>query len=143
MRCSSYCLRSATKHPPHLDGGRALGRVNVTAKATHCLGQLGRACIVYSNLLKSQTATIGRCLGCDREPSVSPAQIGSEEVWGLAQASEVGGIENRFGLPCDDVLEWLDGLPVYRTDERGTVEIISDGRQMWVETEHGTGQRVR
>jgi beta-lactamase superfamily II metal-dependent hydrolase len=55
----------------------------------------------------------------------------------------VGGIENRFGLPCDDVLEWLDGLPVYRTDERGTVEIISDGRQMWVETEHGTGQRVR
>jgi competence protein ComEC len=53
------------------------------------------------------------------------------------------GAENRFGLPCDDVLERLDGLAVYRTDERGTVEMISDGAQMWVETEHSTGQRVR
>ena len=46
------------------------------------------------------------------------------------------GADNRFSLPCDDVLERLDGLPVYRTDERGTVGVISDGAQVWIETEN-------
>jgi len=32
-------------------------------------------------------------------------------------------------------VERLEGLPVYRTDEQGVVEVISDGVQMWVETE--------
>ncbi|MEA3345581.1 MAG: DNA internalization-related competence protein ComEC/Rec2 [Chloroflexota bacterium] len=45
------------------------------------------------------------------------------------------GAENRFGHPCEEVLKRLDGLPVYRTDEQGTVEVITDGRQVWVETE--------
>jgi hypothetical protein len=27
------------------------------------------------------------------------------------------------------------GLPVYRTDEQGVMEVISDGGQVWVETE--------
>jgi len=46
------------------------------------------------------------------------------------------GAENRFGHPCAEVLERLDGLPVYRTDEQGAVELISDGARVWVETEH-------
>jgi beta-lactamase superfamily II metal-dependent hydrolase len=33
------------------------------------------------------------------------------------------------------VLERLGELPVYRTDEQGTVEIVTDGAQAWVETE--------
>jgi competence protein ComEC len=45
------------------------------------------------------------------------------------------GADNRFGHPCDEVLERLEGLPVYRTDEHGAVEIISDGMQVWVEAE--------
>jgi competence protein ComEC len=45
------------------------------------------------------------------------------------------GADNTFDHPCDEVLERLGGLPTYRTDERGTVEIVSDGMQMWVETE--------
>jgi competence protein ComEC len=45
------------------------------------------------------------------------------------------GVDNRFGHPCDEVLERLEGLPVYRTDEQGTIEVISNGMQMWVETE--------
>jgi len=53
------------------------------------------------------------------------------------------GADNRFELPCDEVLERLDGLPVYRTDERGTVEVISDGAQVWVETEHSAEKRAR
>ncbi|MEA3339029.1 MAG: DNA internalization-related competence protein ComEC/Rec2 [Chloroflexota bacterium] len=46
------------------------------------------------------------------------------------------GAENRFGHPCAEVLERLDGLPVYRTDEHGAVEIVSDGARVWVETEY-------
>jgi competence protein ComEC len=45
------------------------------------------------------------------------------------------GADNRFGHPCDEVLERLEGLPVYRTDEQGAIEVVSDGTQMWVETE--------
>ncbi|MCP4541235.1 MAG: DNA internalization-related competence protein ComEC/Rec2 [Chloroflexi bacterium] len=45
------------------------------------------------------------------------------------------GADNDFGHPCPDVMERLEGLPVYRTDEQGVVEIISDGVGVWVETE--------
>jgi hypothetical protein len=51
--------------------------------------------------------------------------------------------ENDFGHPRDEVLERLElvlsevegRLPLYRTDERGTVELIIDGSRLWVETE--------
>jgi len=47
------------------------------------------------------------------------------------------GVDNDFGHPCAEVLERLDGwaVPVYRTDEQGVVEVISDGTRVWVETE--------
>jgi competence protein ComEC len=45
------------------------------------------------------------------------------------------GAENRFGHPCAEALERLAGLPVYRTDEQGAIEVISDGSRVWVETE--------
>jgi hypothetical protein len=63
------------------------------------------------------------------------------------------GEDNDFDHPCDDVLERLEvalslsraeprdpvegRLPLYRTDEHGTVEIVSDGSRLWVETERG------
>ena len=51
--------------------------------------------------------------------------------------------ENDFGHPCEGVLErlreWAErrgrDLPVYRTDEHGTVEVITDGAQVWLRTE--------
>jgi competence protein ComEC len=51
--------------------------------------------------------------------------------------------ENDFGHPCDEVLERLElalsgverGRAVYRTDEHGTVELITDGARLWVKTE--------
>jgi len=46
------------------------------------------------------------------------------------------GADNDFGHPCAEVLERLDRLPVYRTDAYGTVEVISDGAQVWIETEN-------
>jgi competence protein ComEC len=61
------------------------------------------------------------------------------------------GADNRFGHPCDEVMGRLalalspsaslginsvEGeLPLYRTDEQGVVEVISDGARVWVETE--------
>jgi competence protein ComEC len=45
------------------------------------------------------------------------------------------GADNRFGHPCEEVLERLDELPVYRTDEQGAVEVVSDGARVWVEVE--------
>jgi competence protein ComEC len=47
----------------------------------------------------------------------------------------VGG-DNRFGHPAPEVLERYAtfGLPVLRTDERGTIELITDGERLWMET---------
>jgi competence protein ComEC len=45
------------------------------------------------------------------------------------------GADNDFGQPCAEVLERLEGLLVYRTDERGTIELVTDGMQAWVETQ--------
>ena len=53
------------------------------------------------------------------------------------------GADNDFGHPCAEVLERLEdalserdrGLPVYRTDEYGVVDVVTDGVQVWVKTE--------
>jgi competence protein ComEC len=52
------------------------------------------------------------------------------------------GADNRFGHPCEEVLERLEAraeqgrsVPVYRTDEQGAVEIVSDGTRVWVEVQ--------
>jgi competence protein ComEC len=48
------------------------------------------------------------------------------------------GAENLAGHPAQEVLERLaeeSGAIVLRTDEDGTIEFITDGRQVWVRTE--------
>jgi competence protein ComEC len=44
------------------------------------------------------------------------------------------GADNRFGHPAPEVLERLSSVPVYRTDQHGTVEFVTDGRRLWVRT---------
>jgi competence protein ComEC len=46
------------------------------------------------------------------------------------------GAENRFGHPAPEVLARYAerGIPVLRTDERGTIELSTDGKRVWVET---------
>ena len=46
------------------------------------------------------------------------------------------GEDNRFGHPAPEVLErYIEhSLTILRTDERGTIEFITDGQQVWVET---------
>ena len=49
------------------------------------------------------------------------------------------GADNRFGHPSPQVLERLEDLVgeehILHTDEQGMVEIITDGAQVWVDTE--------
>jgi competence protein ComEC len=43
------------------------------------------------------------------------------------------GKDNRFGHPNEEVLERITavGAVVLRTDELGTIEVTTDGQQMW------------
>ena len=53
------------------------------------------------------------------------------------------GEGNDHGHPCDEVVERLEAVlggghgetRLYRTDQHGTVEVVSDGARVWVETE--------
>lgn len=42
---------------------------------------------------------------------------------------------NRSGLPDEETLAAVSGVPVLRTDLHGSVELVTDGKQMWVYTE--------
>ena len=48
------------------------------------------------------------------------------------------GSENRYGHPHPDVVARLEqavGVEgIYRTWEQGTIELVSDGKNLWVET---------
>jgi competence protein ComEC len=48
------------------------------------------------------------------------------------------GADNRFGHPSNDVMARVmqTGAHIYRTDKHGEVEFVSDGRHLWVRTEH-------
>lgn len=45
------------------------------------------------------------------------------------------GKDNKFGHPSEDVIERLmeKGIEIYRTDEFGTVEVITNGERFWIE----------
>ena len=49
------------------------------------------------------------------------------------------GEGNPFGHPSDEVMDRLEQKPgeenIYRTDERGTIEFITDGGRLWVRVE--------
>ena len=52
---------------------------------------------------------------------------------GLVLISVAAG--NDRGLPSPAVVSWLQGRSVLRTDRDGWIELISDGRQLWVQAE--------
>ncbi len=45
------------------------------------------------------------------------------------------GADNTFGHPHPDVLKRLAGLEILRTDQRGRIEVVSDGKRVWTKTE--------
>jgi len=44
------------------------------------------------------------------------------------------GADNPFGHPSPEVVERLNGTELFRTDEQGTIELITDGGRLWVKT---------
>ncbi|MBA7695942.1 ComE operon protein 3 [subsurface metagenome] len=49
------------------------------------------------------------------------------------------GKNNLYGHPTPEVMarlnQKIDSENIYRTDERGTIEFITDGERLWVKTE--------
>ena len=49
------------------------------------------------------------------------------------------GVDNKFGHPTSEVMERLEqklsSENIYRTDEQGTIEFITDGEKLWVRME--------
>jgi len=49
------------------------------------------------------------------------------------------GADNRFGHPSPQVLERLENLVgkerILRTDEQGTIEVVTDGERVWIKTD--------
>ena len=45
------------------------------------------------------------------------------------------GRDNRYDLPSPETLGRLEPRPVFRTDLNGDIEISTDGRRVWIETE--------
>jgi len=66
--------------------------------------------------------------------STVPAFLTAVHPW--AAVISVGA-DNRFGHPSDEVIARVAeaGVPIFRTDEHGDIEFISDGRRQWVRTE--------
>jgi competence protein ComEC len=82
------------------------------------------AAYLHSNVLKvphhgSETSSSQAFLAATR-PQVAVISVGQD---------------NRFGHPAQEVLNRLDGMLVYRTDQHGTVTITSDGHRLWINTE--------
>ena len=49
------------------------------------------------------------------------------------------GADNKFGHPTPEVMgrleDKIDPEKIYRTDEQGTIEFITDGERLWVRVE--------
>ena len=45
------------------------------------------------------------------------------------------GADNPFGHPSPEVVDRLSATHLYRTDQQGTIELITDGKRLWVKTE--------
>jgi len=45
------------------------------------------------------------------------------------------GADNTFGHPSPEVVARLSSAHLYRTDLQGTIELITDGKRLWVKTE--------
>lgn len=44
------------------------------------------------------------------------------------------GAGNSYGHPAEEVIARYEGVPLFRTDEDGTVTVTSDGEQLWIRT---------
>lgn len=66
--------------------------------------------------------------------SSTPAFLAAVQPWVAAISV---GADNRYGLPDAAVLDRVDelGIRLYRTDQHGDIEFVTDGERLWVRTE--------
>lgn len=66
------------------------------------------------------------------------AESSNPAEWLSAIAPQVAVITAQAGeraaQPSQSVLDRLGSVPIYRTDEHGTIEMVTDGRQLWIST---------
>jgi len=85
--------------------------------------------------------TVSRCtvLKVAHHGSDTSTTAGFLAVAGPQLAVISVGADNRFAHPSDEVLARLKGRVdsgnIYRTDERGTIEFITDGRRLWMSSQ--------
>ncbi len=104
----------------------------------------GRICLLLTGDVETAGEEIllqeGASLRC---PVLKVSHHGSagatSEAFLAAAAPQVAiiqvGAENRFGHPAAALLDRLAATRVYRTDQNGTIEVISDGERLWISTE--------
>jgi beta-lactamase superfamily II metal-dependent hydrolase len=56
-------------------------------------------------------------------------------VWAVNPALVLASLDVAEGDIATRVLERLAGRTLLRTDEQGTITVLTDGEQIWVETE--------
>jgi competence protein ComEC len=104
----------------------------------------GRVCFLLTGDLESEgeaeLRASGQALRC---PVLKVSHHGSggatSEAFVAAVKPQIAviqvGANNRYGHPAAGTLERLAGTRVYRTDQHGTIELITDGERLWVRTE--------
>lgn len=135
---------ASTDQELRIDGSMTLEIINCSDSGLILLIEYGRARILIpSGMTPEAIETIIHdhrmrdlsvmLLPDGGHPSVNPAEwleITNPRVVILS----VGGT-GRTERPSMEVLDSLEGRTILRTDRHGTIEIISDGEALWVETE--------
>jgi len=72
--------------------------------------------------------------------STHASDAANSDAFLRAVAPQIAVIEaeagSRTNKPSDAVLKRIGAIPVYRTDEQGTLEFSSDGKTLWVSVSH-------
>jgi competence protein ComEC len=62
------------------------------------------------------------------------------DEWIKAADPQIAVVEaeqgNKSAQPASTVLDRLRAIPIYRTDLQGTIEMATDGKQIWISTGH-------
>ncbi len=100
----------------------------------------GASFLLTSEVSDKATRTLlnsGQYLGATVLQLPSNGRVSPDE-WRKAARPQVVVIEaeegNQKAQPDDSLLKRLnaDQIPVYRTDRNGTIEIATDGKQLWI-----------
>ena len=96
-------------------------------------------------IILTMIIALSGALACSPNPESQPIEISlppSKEFLAAVNprlAVISVGADNKFGHPCPEVMERLkekvNPENIYRTDEHGTVEFITDGERLWVKPE--------